>query len=70
MRRVCTGLEWDKDGDILAIIQDKSGEEKLLNIHAVNDLVRLSNCNVLCTLQELYIFGMQTHIALLNWTLE
>ena len=25
MCSLCTGLDWDKDGDILAIIQDKTG---------------------------------------------
>lgn len=25
-RSLCTGLDWDKDGDVLAIIQDKSGK--------------------------------------------
>ena len=24
--RLCTSLDWDKDGDVLAITQDKSGE--------------------------------------------
>jgi len=24
--RQCTGMAWDKDGDTLAIIQDKNGE--------------------------------------------
>ena len=24
--RLCTGMAWDKDGDTLAIIQDKNGE--------------------------------------------
>lgn len=23
---VCTSMDWDKDGDVLAITQDKSGE--------------------------------------------
>ena len=26
--RLCTGLAWDKDGDTLAIIQDRSGRKK------------------------------------------
>lgn len=29
--RFCTGMAWDKDGDTLAIIQDKNGTSEIFN---------------------------------------
>ena len=41
----CTGMAWDKDGDTLAIINDKSGNYQLLK--AINDFDLSADAKVL-----------------------
>ena len=38
--RPCTCLDWDKDGDILAITQENNGDFNLLHTHTCNSLQR------------------------------